>query len=183
MPTFEWDPEKARANLSKHGVAFEDAALVWDDPLHLARFDRLEGGEERWHTLGSAAGTVLLLVVHTYRNRDDEDVVRIISARRATRSERTRMAISREQRERLEKLAVMPPESIDTSDAPEVLDWSGAVRGRFYKPRKEAITIRLDSDVLAWFKDHAEGGRGYQSDINRVLRQHVEHVTKTRERA
>lgn len=67
----------------------------------------------------------------------------------------------------------MPDSEIDTSDIPEILDWSGAVRGGLYRPRKEAITIRLDADLLAWFGDHAEGGRGYQSDIHRVLRQHV----------
>ena len=84
------------------------------------------------------------------------------------------MEISKEQLARLERVAAMPDADIDTSDIPEVLDWSGAVRGGLYKARKEAITIRLDADVLAWFRDHVEGGRGYQSEINRVLRQHVE---------
>lgn len=87
VPRFEWDPEKARINQGKHGVAFEDAALVWSDPMHLVQFDRIEDGEERWHALGMAAGIVLLLVVHTYPG-DDEDVIRIVSARRATRQER-----------------------------------------------------------------------------------------------
>jgi uncharacterized protein (DUF4415 family) len=82
-------------------------------------------------------------------------------------------AIPKRQKERLERLAAAPEAEIDTSDIPEVLDWSGAVRGGLYKPRKEAVTIRLDADVLAWFRGHAEGGRGYQSEINRVLRQHV----------
>lgn len=90
------------------------------------------------------------------------------------------MAISKEQRNRLEQLAATPEAEIDTSDIPEVLDWSGAVRGGFYKARKEAITIRLDADVVAWFRGHAEGGRGYQSEINRVLRQHVADREKRR---
>jgi uncharacterized protein len=85
---FEWDPGKARANLAKHGVSFEDAALVWDDPLHLLRFDRHEGGEERWHVLGRVGGTMLLLVAHTYSGSERDDAARIISARKATRSER-----------------------------------------------------------------------------------------------
>jgi uncharacterized protein (DUF4415 family) len=88
------------------------------------------------------------------------------------------MAISNEQRERLQRLAAKPEADIDTTDIPEVLDWSGAVRGGLYRPRKEAITIRLDADLLAWFKNHAEGGRGYQSEINRVLRQHVAATEK-----
>jgi uncharacterized protein (DUF4415 family) len=81
--------------------------------------------------------------------------------------------MSKEQRERLERLAAMPDSDIDTTDIPEVLDWSGAVRGGLYRPRKEAITIRLDADVLAWFRSHAGDGKGYQSEINRVLRQHI----------
>ncbi len=81
--------------------------------------------------------------------------------------------MSDEQRERLDTLAAKPDADIDTSDSPVVLDWSGAVRGGLYKPRKEAIAIRLDADLLAWFRSHADGGRGYQSEINRVLRQHV----------
>lgn len=74
MPEFEWDPEKARINLLKHGVAFEDAELVWSDALHLARFDRHEGSEERWHALGLVAGIVLLLVVHTYSSEGEETI-------------------------------------------------------------------------------------------------------------
>ena len=87
MPRFEWDFNKARINLLKHGVAFEDAELVWSDPLHLTRFDRSEYGEERWHALGLAAGIVLLFVVHTYPGEGDE-VIRVVSARRATKGER-----------------------------------------------------------------------------------------------
>lgn len=89
MAKFEWSAEKAQSNLNKHGVAFEDAALVWADPLHLLRFDRAEGSEERWHALGMAAGVLLLLVVHTYPYaEEEEDVIRIVSARRATKGER-----------------------------------------------------------------------------------------------
>jgi uncharacterized protein (DUF4415 family) len=88
------------------------------------------------------------------------------------------MAISKAQRERLERLAAAPEANIDTSDIPEVTDWSGAVRGGLYRPRKEAITIRVDADVLTW--DHAEGGRGYQSEINRALREHIANKTKQR---
>ena len=87
MPRFEWDFDKARSNLLKHGVAFEDAELVWSDTLHIKRFDRSEDGEERWHALGLAAGIVLLFVVHTCPGEGDE-VIRVVSARRATKGER-----------------------------------------------------------------------------------------------
>jgi len=93
------------------------------------------------------------------------------------------MAASNDQQDRLAALAALPDESIDTSDIPEVLDWSDAVRGGLYKPRKQAITIRLDADVLAWFRQHAAAGRGYQSEINRVLRQHVQHAAKDHQKA
>ena len=84
---FEWDRRKDAGNRAKHGVAFEDAALVWSDPGHLIRFDRVQESEERWHALGLAGGVVLLLVVHTYPD-EDENAVRIVSARKATKRER-----------------------------------------------------------------------------------------------
>ena len=83
------------------------------------------------------------------------------------------MAIPDKQRERLERLAAKPDAAIDTSDIPEVLDWSGAVRGGLYRPRKEAITIRLDADLIAWFKDRTPEGQGYQTRINTALREYV----------
>jgi uncharacterized protein (DUF4415 family) len=58
-------------------------------------------------------------------------------------------------------------DAIDTSDIPEVADWSKAVVGRFYRPIKKPLTIRLDADVLAWLKSQ---GRGYQTRINAILR-------------
>ena len=68
----------------------------------------------------------------------------------------------------------MPEEQVDTSDIPELLDWSDARRGLFYRPVKRQITLRLDADIIAWFKARARNGRGYQTDINRALREHVE---------
>ncbi|HLV95429.1 MAG TPA: BrnT family toxin [Candidatus Acidoferrales bacterium] len=85
---FVWDPEKSRRNLAKHKVSFETAALVFDDPFAVSVLDRVVEGEERWNTLGLAAGMVILLVVHAYRLEDGEETVRIISARKATPAER-----------------------------------------------------------------------------------------------
>ena len=87
---FEWDENKNRSNRKKHGVGFETAKLVFDDPLHISIQDRFENGEERWRTVGLAGGVVLLLVAHTYRDEDGDEVVKIISARKATRPERVR---------------------------------------------------------------------------------------------
>jgi uncharacterized protein (DUF4415 family) len=77
----------------------------------------------------------------------------------------------------LEALAALPDDQIDTSDAPEVLDWSGARRGLFYRPIKQQITLRIDADVIAWFKHNKPRGEGYQTDINRVLREYVMQQT------
>ncbi len=73
----------------------------------------------------------------------------------------------------LAALEALPDDRIDTTDAPEILDWSDARRGVFYRPVKKQITLRLDADVVSWFKTQAKGGRGYQTDINHALRQHV----------
>lgn len=85
---FEWDSNKAAANARKHGVGFDIAALAFADPFALIEEDRVEGGELRWRTLGMAQGVLLLLVAHTIRDEDDVEVIRIISARPATRPER-----------------------------------------------------------------------------------------------
>ena len=87
---FEWDVSKAAANLRKHGVAFQVAELVWDDPGHLVLFDRYENGEERWQAIGLVRGVTILTVVHAHSDRDDDDLIRIIGARAATRVERRR---------------------------------------------------------------------------------------------
>ncbi len=85
---FEWDRAKASANTLKHGVSFDDAVMVFDDPLHRSRQDRHVAGEERWQTLVMAKGMLLLLVAHAWREDGDDDILRIISARRATKQER-----------------------------------------------------------------------------------------------
>jgi uncharacterized DUF497 family protein len=85
---FEWDEAKNRRNLAKHGFSFENAKLVFDDPHALSYQDREVDGEERWQTLGVLARSVLVLVAHTYREENGEAAVRIISARKASLSER-----------------------------------------------------------------------------------------------
>lgn len=87
---FEWDSRKAELNLAKHGVAFEVAELVWDDPTHIVVADRHEEGEERWHAIGLVRGVTVLTVIHTYRDRHGDEVIRIIGARKATGAERKR---------------------------------------------------------------------------------------------
>ncbi len=85
---YTWDDNKNAINKQKHGVSFETARLVFDDPWHLSRQDRVEQGEERWQTIGLAGDIVLLLVAHTWRDEGGDEHIRIISARRATKTER-----------------------------------------------------------------------------------------------
>ncbi len=81
--------------------------------------------------------------------------------------------LTRRQLAELNSLADMPEDAIDTSDAPELADWSGAKRGLFYRPVKQQLTLRLDTDVIAWFKQHTAPDEGYQTRINRALREYV----------
>jgi uncharacterized protein (DUF4415 family) len=74
---------------------------------------------------------------------------------------------SRKRAKDLKALATLPDKKIDQSDLPEVRDWGGAVVGKFYRPIKKPVTIRIDADVLAWLKSQ---GRGYHSKINKLLR-------------
>jgi uncharacterized DUF497 family protein len=85
---FDWDDEKAESNYRKHGVSFDIAALVFDDPGFVMIPDRDVDGEERRHTIGLAGAVLLLLVVHTILEENEEEIVRIISAREAVGHER-----------------------------------------------------------------------------------------------
>ena len=85
-PTFEWDAEKAKANYRKHGIGFETATEVVDDPFAVEMIDELSGahGEERFLITGLSKSHLILTAVYTERG----DNIRIISARRATKAER-----------------------------------------------------------------------------------------------
>lgn len=92
---FEWDEAKNLSNQRKHdGVSFEEARLVFYDPLHVSVQDRVEGGEQRWQAIGAVQGFVILVVAHTVTEEDADgepvEIIRIISARRATPRERRR---------------------------------------------------------------------------------------------
>jgi uncharacterized protein (DUF4415 family) len=78
--------------------------------------------------------------------------------------------LTEQQKAQIEKLMNRDPAEIDLSDMPEVDDsfWQTARRGEFYRPTKESVTVRLDTDVLAWLKST---GKGYQTRINAILRQ------------
>ncbi len=84
---FSWDEVKSKSNQVKHGLSFQAAKFVFDDPSHVTKQDRIENMEERWQTVGYVEG--LLLVAHTWSTTEDgQEHIRIISARRATKQER-----------------------------------------------------------------------------------------------
>jgi uncharacterized DUF497 family protein len=84
---FEWDEDKAASNLRKHRVGFEEAARVFLDPSRIEIFDSRQAyGEDRWITIGMVEPAILV-VVYTARGENDE-IIRIISARKADKDER-----------------------------------------------------------------------------------------------
>jgi uncharacterized protein (DUF4415 family) len=150
---FEWDELKAAANLRKHGVDFADAALVLEDDLALTMRDPVGRGEERWVTMG--AGSVSAGVgrrLHLARGAHSPDL--------GLKGNRRRAAPLRDRAMRKE------------------YDFGQAKRGSVVPvPKgKTRITIRLDEDVVEWFKQqvHAAGGGNYQSLINAALRKYIE---------
>jgi uncharacterized protein (DUF4415 family) len=76
------------------------------------------------------------------------------------------------QKREIQKLATMPEDQVDTSDIPELPPgaWKNAERGKWYRPVKKAVSIRLDADVLAWLKAK---GSGYQTRVNNLLRERM----------
>jgi uncharacterized DUF497 family protein len=84
---FEWDETKNRSNLKKHGIDFETAKLVFEDPYVLSDPDRVIDDEERWQTIGTI-GVLIVLVAHLWWDEHGEEVIRLISARRASSAER-----------------------------------------------------------------------------------------------
>ncbi len=85
---FEWNEQKNRQNLVKHGIRFETAALAFDDPYAVTQLDDSSDEEERWITLGAVGPGAILVVVHTWTEEEGEAVTRIISARAAESHER-----------------------------------------------------------------------------------------------
>ena len=84
--------------------------------------------------------------------------------------------VTEKQAKEIQELMKMADNEIDTSDVPEVEDFTGAVRGRFYRPIKQQITLRLDADMLAWFRSL---GSKYQTRINAALREYMDSHQKS----
>ena len=83
--------------------------------------------------------------------------------------------LTREQKRDVQAVAAKRDEDIDFSDAPPVVDWSAAQIGKFHRPQKKPVTMRLDSDVIAWLK---ADGPGYQTKANWLLRNAMLHFSR-----
>jgi len=146
---FEWDDAKAKYNEEKHGVAFAQVEDIFDDPLNITIRDRSHSdAEDRYVTIGETLFSEVLVVTHAERG----DRIRIISARRAaTRSEKRRY---------MKKDFDMIN---DLDDIEAEYDFSGGVRGKYYRPGKTIIRMTIDEDVARYF---------YSSELlNAALRQ------------
>jgi uncharacterized protein (DUF4415 family) len=84
--------------------------------------------------------------------------------------------ITKNQQEEINQLKNLSDGEVDTSDIPEIMDWSNAEVGKFYRPKKQQVTLRLDADMLEWFRHH---GNKYQTRINQILRQYMNEHHKT----
>ncbi len=162
---FVWDVEKAAANLRKHGLAFEQAADVLRDPRAISIYDLVHSeAEQRWISLGSVGDSALLVVVHTFVELGvSEALVRIISAREATITER-------EQYRTQDPYAGEPMR--------REYDFSDGKRGLFF--RKGAVTqlpIYLDADVREYFAARATAkGKDLDTLVNELLRRDIELI-------
>jgi uncharacterized DUF497 family protein/uncharacterized protein (DUF4415 family) len=166
----EWDENKNRENRKKHGVSFEIAMEVFDDPFSLTSQDRIVEGEERLWTLGCVEDLNILVVVHTVVDQTRRSFESSPPEKRPLEREHFMKKLTdRQRRKALAAIAAIPDEQIDTSDIPELTDeqLSNAVRGEMYRPVKKPVTMRLDADVIHWLKSQ---GPGYQTKANRLLR-------------
>jgi len=87
---FEWSDEKNRLNIKKHNVSFEEAKEVFFDPMHISKLDyRFDYFEERWITIGATGENKILVVANLFFDESGEEIIRIISARKANQKERS----------------------------------------------------------------------------------------------
>lgn len=85
---FEWDEVKNQSNIEKHGISFEEAREIFNDPFHIAQLDhRFSYFEERWVTVGATHSRKILVVANLFFTDEGEEIIRIISAREASSKE------------------------------------------------------------------------------------------------
>lgn len=182
---FEWDRDKCQSNLSKHGIDFRDAARIFNKPVGVIPSTRNQ--EVRHIAFGEMSG-ITIAVVFTMKGDDAglfrRGVQEEMSENNTESYSRAALAKAGRGRTDYEKLRKLDDQTIekavakDADAAPIDLDWADA---QLWVPvRKKAISLRLDDDVLAFFRS---GGKGYQTRINAVLRQYMTHRLGRKENA
>lgn len=167
---FEWDEEKNASNREKHGLRFEHAALVFRDPGVLSYLDdRFDYGEERWVTIGRVESRSFMWLTRSARTMMAKKSSVSYPQGKRRRVKDDSIYLDEEGRAELKKLKDRPIDLGDP-DAPEIEEFMVRERGKFYRPVKQQITLRLDKDVIAWFK--ARGDK-YQTRINEALREYI----------
>ena len=140
----------------------------------VSEVERIADGEERWQSIEAIGSFVIVLVVHTPGSKTTAmksfGSFRLDSQRAKEVRRIAMRRLTAKQREEIEALAKLPDNQIDTSDIPEAIFTDRAVVGKFYRPIKKPVAIRLDADVLAWLRHF---GPGYQSRINDILRREM----------
>lgn len=158
---FDWDEAKRRLNIKKHGIDFEDAAAAFDAPMLSSLDTREDYGEDRWVGLGIVRNVVMVIVLRkgslTQSGFSQRERRQNMKEKRTTKKSRTDW----------DKLSKMKDSEIDTSDIP-ILNKDFFKRAVIQMPKnKKLVSIRLDEDVLSWFKKQ---GKGYQTKINEILK-------------
>ena len=168
---YTWDDDKGARNLRVHGIAFEDAVKISEGPTLERLDDRFDYPETRWYAIGLAEGRPITVI---YTDVDDE-TRRIISAWKAETHEEKRTSTISKRKTDWRRVDALTDERIrrgieaDPDARPTDEDfWKKAT---LVMPQvKETMTIRLDADVLEWFRRQ---GKGYQTRINAILRSYV----------
>lgn len=164
------DENKNRANLAKHGVAFEDAAQVCSDPALSLQPAGVVEQEQRWNAIGWRPISQFWLFATSTKKATMKK-----SSESSQREKRTTMKenritlnsipkITKAQRKPLKALANMPDDQIDFSDIPEMKDWS---RGFPFRQRPRTVTTKIDNDILEWLKGQ---DKEFARPLNRILR-------------
>lgn len=162
----EWGEAKNRANMRKHGFDFVDAEEMFRGLLLVQPDTRDDYGERRWIGMGSFRGRTAYVVF----TEPGPETVRIISLRKASRREGNNT--KRRSRTDWKRIDALRDSDIDFSEMPE-LGPDFFAKAILWPGPKKQITLRLDPDVLAFFR---KTGKGYQTSINAVLKKYVEVV-------
>ena len=152
-------------NIKKHNISFKKASYIFTDPFALSTFDDTHSErEDRWVLLGKAKDEVILVVIHTFREKKGTEYIRIISARKATRTERQVYQENTSFRK--------------VSEMKEEYDFTNAEQGKFYRPIEELeLPIYLDEEVKEFFVNflkNKEDDISLNDVINSILKQNIE---------